>query len=400
MSMTEPETKRRPDRAALGVVYFTVFLDLLGFGIILPWLPYYAAELGASGIGLGFLFTAYSLAQLVGAAVLGRLSDRYGRRPMMMMSLVGSMAGFIASGLATTLLSLCLARSVAGLFGGSISIAQAYVADVTDPSERPRYMGFIGASIGLGFVIGPALGAGFIAFGLGFPAVAFTAAGLAGMNLMLAIWRLDESRSRGTTGARWSLTAWSDALRQPGLAPVLTATFLTTLAFVSMETTFAFLGRDRFGLDSLKFGLVLTYVGVIMIIVQGALIGRLTQRFGVRRVAATGALLMGGALAALPLAPGLWLALASLGVLATGQGLAVPGLSSLTSRLADADRQGSVLGVGQSLAAGARAVGPLAAGGLYDASINLPYFAAGALAVLAGILVLSIGAADAADGAS
>ncbi len=385
-------TLKSPDRAALGVVYFTVFLDLLGFGIILPWLPYYAATLGASGVGLGLLFTAYSLAQLIGAAILGRLSDRYGRRPVMLMSLVGSMAGLVFCGLASSLLSLCLARSVAGLFGGSISIAQAYVADVTSRDERARYMGFVGASIGFGFVIGPALGAGFIALGLGFPAVAFTAAGLAGVNLLLAIWRLKESKSRGTTSDRWTFAAWSNALRQPGLARVLPATFLTTLAFVSMETTFAFLGRDRFGLDNLKFGLVLTYVGVIMILVQGALIGRLTKRFGIRRVAATGAILMGTALAALPLAPALTGALAALGLLAMGQGLVVPGLSALTSRLTAADRQGSVLGVGQSLAAGARAFGPLAAGGLYDANAGLPYFVGGALAVLAGALIHSVGA--------
>ncbi len=389
VSASPDQAATSPDRAALGVVYFTVFLDLLGFGIILPWLPYYAATLGASGIGLGLLFTAYSLAQLIGAAVLGRLSDRYGRRPVMLMSLVGSMSGLVFCGLATSLLSLCLARAVAGLFGGSISIAQAYVADVTTRAERARYMGFVGASIGLGFVIGPALGAGFIALGLGFPAVAFTAAGLAGLNLVLAIWRLTESRSRSATNDRWSFEAWSNALRQPGLARVLSATFLTTLAFVSMETTFAFLGRDRFGLDNLKFGLVLTYVGVIMIIVQGALIGRLTKRFGIQRVAATGAVLMGAALTSLPIAPALIWALIALGFLAAGQGLVVPSLSALTSRLAAADRQGAVLGVGQSLGAAARAFGPLAAGGLYDASVGLPYYVGGSLAVLAGLLVLS-----------
>jgi len=381
----EPETK--PDRAALGVVYFTVFLDLLGFGIILPWLPFYADHLGASGIGLGFLFTAYSLAQLVGAAFLGRLSDRHGRRPVMLLSIIGSILGLVFCGLAESLLWLCLARAVAGLFGGSIAIAQAYVADVTMPAERPRYMGFVGASIGLGFVLGPALGAGFIAFGLDFSAVAFTAAGLAVVNLLLAVWRLHEAKKRTPGDSRWAAEAWRRAFRRPGLAQVLAATFLSTYAFVGMETTFAYLGRDRFGLDNLKFGLVLTYVGVVMIIVQGALIGRLTQRFGVRRVAATGGVLLGAALASLPLAPSFGAALAALGLLAAGQGLVVPSLSALASQIAAANSQGSVLGVSQSLSACARAFGPLVAGGLYDVSVGLPYWIGGAVAVLAGFLV-------------
>ena len=386
----DTETQPKPDRAALGVVYFTVFLDLLGFGIILPWLPFYAASLDATGVGLGLLFTAYSLAQLIGAAVLGRLSDRHGRRPIMLMSLAGSAVGLVFCGLATSLVSLCLARAVAGLFGGSISIAQAYVADVTSPSQRPRYMGFIGASIGLGFVLGPAVGAGCIALGLGFSAVAFAAAGLAAVNFLLAIWRLRESRSRQIATERWSWAVWSEAFRRPGLARALSATFLTTFAFVGMETTFAFLGRDRFALDNLRFGLVLAYVGMVMVIVQGALIGRLTERFGVRRVAATGGVLMGVALGALPLAPVFSAALAALGCLAVGQGLVVPSLSALTSQIAAAESQGSVLGVRQSLAASARAFGPLVAGVLYDVSLALPYFVGGSLALVAGLLVATV----------
>ena len=383
-------TTASPDRVALRVVYFTVFLDLLGFGIILPWLPYYAAELGASGVGLGFLFTAYSLAQLVGAAVLGRLSDRHGRRPILLMSLAGSTAGFVLCGVAKSLIFLCLARAVAGLFGGSISIAQAYVADVTESRSRARYMGLIGASIGLGFVVGPALGAGFIALGFGFPAVAFTAAGLATANLVLATWRVREPRAHEAVSRHRGLASWGEALRRPGLSRVLTATFLTTLAFVGMETTFAFLGRDRFDLDNLRFGLVLTFVGVVMIVVQGGLIGRLTERFGVRRIVVTGCVLMGSSLASLPLASSLPVALAVLGLLASGQGLVVPGLSTLTSRIAAVERQGSVLGFAQSLAACARAGGPLVAGVLYDLNIGLPYYTGGVLAMVAGLLVVNV----------
>jgi len=388
----------KPGRGALGVVYATVFLDLLGFGIILPWLPYYAAELGATGVGLGVLFTAYSFAQLIGAAVLGRLSDRHGRRPILLLSLAGSTVGMVLSGVAETLLFLCLARAVAGLFGGSVTTAQAYVADVTGREERAKYMGFIGASIGLGFVLGPALGAAFIALGQGFSEVAFFAAGLLALNLLIGLWRLPETRAAAgaetasraapsQTSSRFDPAAWARALRQPGLASVLTARGLTMFGFVGMETTFAFLGRDLFGLDNLRFGLVLTYVGVVMIVVQGALIGRLSHRFGVRRVAVVGGLMMGGSLAALPLSPALPAALVVLGLLATSQGLTVPTLSTLTSHLAAEDAQGSVLGVGQSISAAARAFGPLVAGVLYDLHVGLPYFAGGVLAFVAGVLV-------------
>lgn len=381
----------RLDKTALRIVYITVFLDLLGFGIILPWLPYYAARLGATGVGLGILFTSYSLAQLVGAAILGRLSDRVGRRPVLLISLAGAAVGMVLSGLAETLWALCLARGMAGLFGGSIATAQAYVADVTTRDERPKYMGMVGASIGLGFVVGPALGAGFIAFGYGFRAVAFFSAALLVGNLCFAFYRLHESRRPGTepgsVGRRFSLDAWRIALRHRALRSILGATFLTTFAFVGMETTLAFLTRDRFGFGAFELGLLLTYVGVVMIIVQGGLIGPLSKRLGVRRLAVIGGLFMGLALVALPLAPSLTLALVAMGLLAAGQGLSTPSLSSLNSQIAEPEEQGTVLGVAQSLSAAARAVGPLLAGLLYDLQASLPYFVSGALAVLAAVMV-------------
>ncbi len=366
-----------------------MFLDLLGFGIILPWLPYYAAELGASGVGLGFLFTSYSLAQLLGASVLGRLSDRMGRRPVLLLSLVGACAGMIASGLASSLLALCLARAVAGLFGGSISTAQAYVADVCAPHERPRYMGMVGASIGLGFVVGPALGALFITLGGEFRDVAFVAAGLIFIDLVLAFLRLREPDRRRVRERR----PWLDSLARPDLRRVLLASFLSTFAFVGLETTFAFLGRDRFGLDTRSFALVLTYVGVVLILVQGGLIGPVSRRFGVRRVAVLGGLTLGAALTLLPLAPSLLWALVVLGLVASGQGVLGPTFSSLLSELAEVNEQGTVLGAGQSLGAAARALGPLVAGALFDLGAGLPYFVGGFLAISGALLVRGVATA-------
>lgn len=374
----------------MAIVFGVVFLDLLGFGIILPFLPYYADALGARGFELGLLFTAYSLAQLFGAAFLGRASDRWGRRPVLILSLAGSAIGMVLSGLAGTLFALCMARAIAGLFGGSIAIAQAYVADVTDVEERPKFMGLVGACIGLGFVFGPALGALFKSMGQGFREVAFTAAALAVINLLLALWRLDETSHRSSSEGRYSPTAWLAAFRRPRLPQVLTARFLTTCAFVGMETTFAYLLRDRFALGEFQFGLILTFLGVVLIIVQGGLIGPLTRRFSSQWVACAGAIIMAVSLFAIPFSATLTVMLVAVAGLAVSQGLLTPTLSALTSQLASAAEQGTVLGVGQSLAACARAIGPLVAGALYDLQGGWPYLFGALLAAVAGGLILGI----------
>jgi MFS transporter, DHA1 family, tetracycline resistance protein len=378
----------RPGRAALAIVYMTVFIDLLGFGIILPSLPYYARALGASGVGLGILFSAYSVAQLLGSTLLGRLSDRHGRRPVLLLSLAGSSVSMALSGVAHSLVLLCVARALAGLFGGSIGTAQAYIADVTARQERARYMGLLGASIGVGFVLGPAIGAGVIALGFGFSGAAFLAAALAAVNLVSAAFRLPESRPKdATSSSHLSLAAWLAMWQRPGLWQTYSSVFLTTLAFVGLETTLVFLARDRFGMDERRFGLVLAYLGVVVIVVQGGLIGRLTRRFGVRRVAIAGGVLMGAALVALPAAPTVRLLLLALGLVSAGQGLTSPTLSTLVSHASTGEDHGAVLGVSQSLAAAARAVGPLLAGSLYDLRAPLPFVAGGALALVAAGLV-------------
>jgi MFS family permease len=372
----------------LDVVYLTVFVDLLGFGIILPLLPFYAERFGATGLWVGAIFTAYSAAQLVGASFLGRLSDRIGRRPVLLMSLGGSAVSLFLSGLAHSLWPLLLARALAGLFGGSIAAAQAYVADVTLPEERAKYMGLLGASIGLGFVFGPALGGGLARFGFG--AAAFVAAGIAALNLALAFFRLKETRTPARRRDTHSRVDWShlaDGLHQASLRRFLGATFLVTLAFVAMEATFALLGEARFGLNASRLGIVFAYVGVVMVIVQGGLVGRLAPRFGERALAVTGALLLAASLGALPFAPSLIGALAVLGVLAAGQGLTNPMLATLISRASGKDEQGGLLGLGQSLTAAARAVGPIAAGWLYDRGEAVPYMAAAALMVAVALMV-------------
>lgn len=376
-------------RSSLAILYLTVFIDLLGFGIILPQLAYVAERFGASAVWVGALMTAYSAAQFVSAPLLGRLSDRIGRRPILLLSLAGSSLSLALSGIAQSLEVLLLARSLAGLFGGSIATAQAYIADVTEPKDRARSMGMLGASIGLGFVFGPALGAFMSRFGFG--AAAFVASGLAAANCAFAYFRLAEPRllGAGQAGARARLSAVEliRALRHPLIGRAVAATFLSTFGFVSMEATFALLGERRFQFDAGRLGLVFTYIGVLIVIVQGGLIGRLTARFGERALAGAGALIMSASLAALPHAAGLSLAMAVLGVLAVGQALVSPTLSALISRAVGAHEQGGTLGVGQSAAAAARALGPLAAGWLFDRGVEVPYHVAGALMLAAAVLI-------------
>ncbi len=388
--MTEQRSK-----AGLVAVYLTVFLDLLGFGIIIPLMPFAAREFGATGVWMGALMTAYSGAQFLGAPIIGRLSDTYGRRPLLLATLAGSCASLLLMGFAQSLGVLLAARLLAGLFGGSISAAQAYIADVTAPAERAKFMGLLGAAIGAGFVFGPALGAALSGYGLS--GAAFAAAGLAAFNLILAAARLKESRVPGRAGLhKAGIPALGRALGQSGIRPVLIASFLATFGLVSMESTYALLGADRYAMDPKTLGLVFTAIGVVVVIVQGGLIGRLAKRFGEGRIAVTGPLVMAVGLAAIPAASTLGESVAALLVMAVGQALSSPALSSLLSLRAGKDEQGGVIGVGQSMAALARAVGPLCAGFLYDRAQAGPYVLGAAACLLACAAVFSLRGAGAA----
>jgi DHA1 family tetracycline resistance protein-like MFS transporter len=382
-------------RPALLIVCLAVFVDMLGFGIILPVLPFHAARMGGTGAWVGGVLAAYSAAQFVSAPVLGALSDRYGRRPLLLLSLAGSAISLALTGVAGTLTTLLAARLVAGLCGGAVGVGQAYVVDLTRPAERTRALGMIGASIGMGFVLGPAIGAGLS--GLGFAGVSFVASGIAFMNLVVGAVLLPRTTPMAVAAAadlppavRAQRSAnpvapLARALRVRGLPPLLLAYFAATVAFAGMEGTYALLGARLYGLGPARLGLVFAGVGVVMALVQGGLVGRFAERFGNRRVAVTGGVLMAAGLAVIPLGSA-WLNYVFLGVLGVGQGL----LTTTTAALiAQAGRRtlGGVLGVGQSAAAAGRAVGPLLAGVAFDARPALPYLAgAGVCLLAAGLL--------------
>jgi DHA1 family tetracycline resistance protein-like MFS transporter len=385
---------------------------MLGFGIILPALPFRAAQLGGGGAWVGAIITAYAVAQFVSAPVLGSLSDRYGRRRLLLLSLVGSAVSLTLSGVAGTLIFLLLARFVAGGFGGAIAVGQAYAVDLAEPRNRTRALGMVGAAIGLGFVFGPAIGGGLSAAGVGFTGICLAAAVIALVNVVLGLRTLPatavvpalEGGSTTSSGRRSSfggaallalhglrtaprkrLALLASALRLRTLRPVLLAGFTATLAFAGMETTFALLGERQFGFGPAGFGAVFAGVGVVMALVQGGLVGRLADRYGDRRVAVAGAVALGAALVVLPFVPAP-VAYAALAVVGVGQGLLTTTTASLIA-VRGGHRVGGALGVGQSANAAARALGPVLAGLAFDVRMSLPYVIGGVLCVLAALLL-------------
>ena len=353
-------------RSPLLVIFITVFIDLVGFGIVIPVLPYYAegTRFGGTPREVGLLFASYSVMQLVFSPVLGRLSDKYGRRPILLISLLGTCLGFLILGFATTMWMLFIGRIIDGISGGNISTAQAYIADVTTKENRAKGMGLIGAAFGLGFVFGPAIGGILSRWGINVPFL--FAGGLAFANAILLYFTLPETvtpdhpaRVSAASGRGWQQVI--DALRQPRLAFVLTIYFLSIVAFSIMTAVFSLFMLFRLGYDPWHSGWIFAFVGVISSIVQGGLIGRLVKRFGEPLLVIVGGLLFSVSLFASPfVAPAIGLlGILSVGALSSiGNALAAPSLTSLASKSASAGEQGSVLGVMQSVASLARAVGP------------------------------------------
>lgn len=368
----------------LGIVFTTVVIDLVGFGIVIPILPLYAKDLGASPTVIGALAASYAFMQFLFAPLWGRLSDRYGRRPIILIALAGSAISSLLIGLASSLAFLWFSRILNGISGASYSAAQAYVADVTTREERAKGMGLIGAAFGLGFVLGPAIGGLCAIVDPRFPF--FVAAGVAALNLVLAWRRLPEPERRPAvrSSQRELLRA---AFRDGRIAPMIAITFLGTFAFVGMEQTFALLGEARFDFGLVETGLVFSYIGIIVAVVQGKAIGPLVARLGERRVMLTGIVLTGVALGLLAVTTHLW-ALFPVMALLAASGLVFPTVTSLVSHAAGDADQGGMLGLLASSSGIARAAGPLAAGAMFDLDVPLPYIVGAALFAVCLVIAL------------
>jgi DHA1 family tetracycline resistance protein-like MFS transporter len=383
------------DIRAVPTLFLIVVIDLVGFGLVIPLLPFYAVRFGASPQIVTALLAVYSLMALLSAPLWGRLSDRVGRRPVLMSSLSGGVLAYLWMGAADALWMLFAARGLAGICAGNIAAAQAYIADVTTPESRAKGMGLIGAAFGLGFIIGPALG-GFLAGNdpasadLAMPA--WVAAGLSGMALLGVVFMLPESRpieARQNMPARGRLGALLGALRRPILSRLILIFFLVILAFSGMESTFALWAMRQFGWGPSQVAYVFAYVGLLSAVLQGGLIGRLSRRFGEERLLLVGLALIGIGLLALPAARWLSLLALVLGALAVGMGLVQPSLNSLISRRSGREEQGEVLGVSQSVGSLARVLGPLAAGFLFaEFGRGAPYLWGAALVAAAWLLTV------------
>ena len=408
-------------RSPLLVIFVTVFIDLVGFGIVIPVLPFYVegTQFDASPRAVGLLFASYSVMQLIFTPVLGRLSDRYGRRPVLFFSLLGTSLGFFILGFATTLWMLFVGRIIDGITGGNISTAQAYIADVTTEENRARGMGLIGAAFGLGFIFGPAIGGILSRWGAHVPFLFAGALSLANATLLYFV--LPETVTPGhparasAAAGRWSQLA--RAFRRSRLAYVLAIYFLFVTAFSVMTSSFGLFTLYRFGFDAHDTGWIFAFVGVVGALVQGGLIGRLVKAFGELPLVVAGALLFALSLALIPLTgpeTGTATLLALGALFALGNGLATPSLTSLASKSAGAGEQGGVLGVTQSVASLARAVGPLISAALIysavatvghdrrphhmsDASVAVTFWSAAAIMFVAFLLASYFARAHAAE---
>jgi DHA1 family tetracycline resistance protein-like MFS transporter len=394
--MAEPTA--RP--VSLGPVFLTVLLDLLGFGLVIPLLSFYVQSFDATPLQVTLVMACYSVAQFLCAPLWGALSDRVGRRPVMLVSIAGSVLFLSAFAASTELWMLYLFRSLHGACAANIGTAQAIVADVTRPADRARGMGMLGAAFGIGLTLGPSLGGLLAEYGLAVPI--WVAAGLSAVNLVWAWRRLPETRSGVSGGPRRTLDPFQIArtLRHPGVGMAVMLAFVATFAFSMLEATFALVAEHEWSMTARTVGLLFGMIGTVGIVIQGGLIGRLTKRFGEGRLLTTGYLCMSCGMAVLAVTgpTGLWVGGGWLGIvggcllLAVGTSLANPSLSSLVSRGASADEQGTVLGVFQSLSALARASAPATGGAVYTAWYHGGPFAAGALMTL-GALALSVPAA-------
>jgi DHA1 family tetracycline resistance protein-like MFS transporter len=373
MPTVEPVTEAPPAdkrRAALLVLFLTVFIDLLGFGIVIPFLPLYAERMHVGAFGIGLVLSIYSLMQFVCAPVLGRISDHVGRRPIIMLGLFGSAAGYMVYGFATSFAWLLFARAIHGACAATVSTAQAYVADTTEESGRAHGMGMIGAAFGLGFVLGPAIGGLLGHSSLRTPV--FFAAALTFANLIFAAIRLPESHQPDPEAHLDFARLAEPIIRLPRqllghhLTGLFTVAFLATFAMAAWEATFAIMVAARYGYGPAGIGGLMAYAGLMQALVQGYLLGKIVKRTGEMMLIRGGIIAL--AIGLIPMASltshaALYVLLA---LVAIGYGFASPAVASLISKRTERRLQGEVLGINQSALSLARIFGPIAAGFAYQ----------------------------------
>ncbi len=375
-------------------LFFVVFIDLIGFGMVIPLLPLLGEATGATPFQVGMLMASFSACQFVAAPLWGALSDRIGRKPVLLAGLAGSALCYWLMSRSGTYPELLATRSLAGLMAGNISAAFAYAADTSTPENRTKAMGIIGAAFGLGFIGGPVLG-GLLA-GNGhtvadFVAPALTAAGLSATALVLGLVTLKE-RARPAGSHEGRRTGLKAALHQPALGFPLLAIFLSTFAFAGMETSFPMWSQAALHWGARQNGFMFAFMGFVSAMVQGGATHRMAKRMGEWKTAAIGTILLAAGMAAAAFATSLALLVVPAAAMALGFGLVSPSLNSALSLVARSSGMGAAMGAGRSVSTGARALGPVAAGFLFgSAGASAPFLAGGLLlAALAATLVMRL----------
>ena len=380
------------------ILFFIVVIDLIGFGVIIPLLPFYAEFYHASPAEVGLVMATYSFTQFLAAPFWGRMSDRVGRKPVLLISLAGAALSYIWLGYCETLWALFAARAVGGFMAGNISTAFAYVADVTTRENRAKGMGMIGAAFGLGFIIGPAMGgilAGSDPVNADFRSPAFAAAGLSAIAFILTLTILKESLSleiRERLAAQTSQTRRQQFIRvatNPVVTQLLLISFLATFAFAGLEATFAMWSRRQFGWGPEQNGYLFAFIGVLGALIQGGLIGRLTKRFGEANLIIQGSVALTLGIFLIPFSQTLPVLVVAMMIAAYGFSVISPALSSSLSLQAGEDEQGGMMGVSRSATTLARVAGPASAGLLFSFfGRDWPYY--GGALVMAIVIILAI----------
>jgi len=370
------------------IIFLTVFVNLVGFGIIIPLLPFYAQTFGASPLVIGLLFASFSLSQLLATPALGVLSDRWGRRPVLIFSLLGTVVSFAMLALAQSLLMLFAARIIDGLSGGNITTARAYIADVTEPHERAKAYGMLGAAFGLGFIVGPAL-AGVFSH-ISYTAPIWAAAAVTVIATAMAWFWLPETVHRGSAATMSPWRALPEVFSRRQIRPLLMADFLYWASFSVCNTTFALFASRRFGFDVAQTGYVLAAFGFLGVIVQVGMVGPIVRALGVRRTFLLGLVIAGIGWAMVGMSHSLAVFLAALVPAGIGVGLCNAALITLVSHAASKEEQGKVQGAAGALESLGRTIGPVwGNGALQRFGEASPYASAAAAFIITCLVMLT-----------
>ena len=379
-------------RTPLTIIFLIVFIDLLGFGVVIPIIPSYAEHgFAASDFTIGLLVASFSFAQLLFTPLWGRLSDRYGRKPILLIGLVMTVVSYIMFGMAESMTVLFVSRLLGGIGGANISAAQAYIADVTRPEERAKGMGMIGAAFGLGFVFGPIIGGLLVGYGYSVPG--YAAAVLSAIALVTAMIALPESLHRneqhdGGRTAAFTFAMLLEALKRPYVGALLLLFFLITFGYANIYATFPMISTRKFGMTDREVGYLFGFMGIVGAFTQGYLIRVLGPRIEERKLFLWGSMLTAIGLFLLPFSISTFTLLAILAVLSLGTGLVTPSCLGMISRYADPAQQGGVLGINQALGALGRVLGPIWGAFVFDAAgMSWPFITGGIVLTVVALLV-------------